>query len=101
MYIPKADDMYQSHWIVMWCPGKKIPIRAKPDIQAPVIGYVHSGYKLHVGVRTVVGFFELMDGKVYTYHLYFLIVNKLENILLNILLLLLFCRVMSIKLPRV
>ena len=98
MYIPKADDMYQSHWIVMWCPGKKIPIRAKPDIQAPVTGYVHSGYKLHVGVRTVVGFFELMDGKVYTY---FLLVNKLENILLNILLLLLFYRVMSIKLPRV
>jgi hypothetical protein len=46
-------------WVRMVCPGKKVPVRAAPNVQAEILRYIQSGDRLHVAERTVAGFWQL------------------------------------------
>ena len=46
------------------CPGKKVPIRTAPNIQAELVRYAINNEKIQVYNKTTGGFFKLVDGTV-------------------------------------
>ena len=56
-----------TKWIIMNCPGNKVPIRSEPKVDAETIGFATSGDKFEVYKRTTAGFWKILNEQVYNY----------------------------------
>ena len=51
-------------FIIMRCPGSKVPIRTEPKVDAETLSFATSGDKFEVYKRTTAGFWKILDKKV-------------------------------------
>lgn len=60
------------------CPGKKVPIRTAPNIQAELVRYAINNESIEVYNKTTGGFFKLADGTVSLIYLYHNVFSSLK-----------------------
>ena len=60
----KSADLVGTKFIIVNCPGNKVPIRFEPKIEAEQIGFASSGDKFEIYKKTTGGFWKILNDKV-------------------------------------